>query len=229
MSNYIVIDRCPVPERLAPCIQLVKNKSGQTLVSCYRGDDARELLRRNGKMSQQQLWDGWEARKPGFNPANRPGKSTHELRNDGVAYRGRAGRKLFWWQCGMDWTNSRGVVQAFKAAGFQAAITYPTNPREQHHVNLRKEPKIDIYKMRPLKRGSKGARVRHVTRMLCVIKDPTNGEPYLLEPSNTMTTRIVKAVKAFQRDHHQKADGIVGSQTRNQLGASYRFHSRKKN
>jgi hypothetical protein len=42
---------------------------------------------------------------PGANPANGPGQSTHERRNDGIAYPGPVGEQLEYWQVGMDWDN----------------------------------------------------------------------------------------------------------------------------
>ncbi len=71
--NFKVIDNCPVPAPLYPALMAIKKKSGATLVSCDRSPQAEPLLKKLGKMSQRQLYNGFIERRPGFNPANRPG------------------------------------------------------------------------------------------------------------------------------------------------------------
>ena len=224
--RFEVIDNCPVPTNLAPAIRAIKRRSGAELVSCDRSPEAEPLLRKLGKQSQRQLYNGFRAGLPGYNPANPPGFSTHERRSDGVAYRIRRGWPLRYWQVGMDWSNAAAVVREAKAEGFTATVTYPTNPRELHHVNFRKEPRVRL-PLRPLKAGSQGDRVEKLTRRLMIAKDPHTGEPYLDQPARTFTPRIEAAVKNFQRDHHQKPDGVVGTQTQRQLMASVRFQIHK--
>ncbi len=118
----------------------------------------------------------------------------------------------------------RDRVAAFIAAaakhGFLVTRTYPASVLEAQHVNFRKEPKLRYlqWRIRPLKKGSKGPRVRWLTRTLCVVKDPDTEQPYLDEPSMTFTSRVEKAVKSFQFDHHITTDAIVGLRTRLLLG-----------
>lgn len=226
--RYVLVDNCPVPAKLEPVVRELKHRSGATLNSCYRGKDARALLRRVGKKDQAQLYADFLA--GNGNPANPPGRSTHELRSDGVAYVGPVGRRLRWWQVGMDWSNAAGVVRAAREMGWVAVITYPNNPREQHHVNLRREPRLGLlrWRQRPLRRGDTGPRLRWLVRALQAVENG-RGKPYLSKNEfRTYDADVEAAVKRFQKDHHLKADGTVGYRTRIQLGASYRFWAGKK-
>lgn len=224
--KYVVIDKCPVPAELADEIKELKRLSGSVLSSCYRGHDAINLLRANGKMSQKQLFDGFRAGKPGFNPANPPGFSTHELRSDGIAYARARGSALDYWQVGMDFTNSGAVVKAAAKLGWTATITYPGNPREGHHVNFRREPRAA--KPFPiLKRGDRGKRVDVLTNRLAFVLDPEKKKPYLDKRQSVFDETVEKALKRFQKDHQQKADGIYGRQTHRQLEGSVRVRKRR--
>lgn len=225
--EYELVDCCPVPKKLAPVIRGAKQKSGAILVSGYRGHDAIRLLRKCGKKSQRELYEGWVNRRPGYNPANPPGRSTHELRSDAVAYRGPAGRKLKWWQLGMDWTDSRRVVKAFNELGFNAHITYPNNPREGHHINLTRQPRKNkvarLFRrmfLRTLSRGSRGLDVYLLrTRLRRLGFTRAKGWKY--------TKETVRAVQRFQKYHHQKVDGIYGPQTDKQLKSSLRWFNKQ--
>jgi hypothetical protein len=140
---YVVVQGSPVPKKLAPFLRRILRESGAHLQSAYRGADAEPLLHRLGKHSQTELYSCWVHRIRGCNPANPPGFSTHELRNDGAAYpRLRRGAKLQWWQVGLDIDDAH--VQAFIRAaarhGWKVARTYPTSRAEYHHVNFRKPP-----------------------------------------------------------------------------------------
>ena len=218
--KFEIIDNCPVPAQLAPCIREIKSKTGATLNSCDRSKDAEPFLKRchPPKMSQRELYDGFRRGLPGFNPANPPGFSTHERRNDGVAFPGPRGMPLRYWQVGMDWQNSTGVVEAAKRLGFTATRTYPNNMREQHHLNFRREPRVALP---ALKRGSKGVRVTRMTRMLASIHDAA-GTPYLDKPQAVFDEKVEKAVRRFQQEWDQKVDGVVGSQTARQLAVAAR-------
>jgi peptidoglycan hydrolase-like protein with peptidoglycan-binding domain len=226
MAKYVLVDCCPVPAKLAPVLKACLADSGATLQSCYRANDARALLHRCGKHSQTELYNGWLRRLPGYNPANPPSRSTHELRSDGVAYRGPVGRRLLWWQCGIDIDDHH--VQAFiKAAakrGFRVTVTYPSSRSEYHHVNFRKAP---IARFVELGHGSRGVRVRLMTRWLAYIRRP-NGTRYLRKSTGVFDSDVAKALKLFQKDHHQKADGIYGAQTSAQLKASVRYWKTRK-
>lgn len=232
--RFVVIDRCPVPAPLAEEINAIKAKTGATLVSCDRSPEAEPLLRKHGKKSQRQLYACFvNFQRTGrcacesCNPANPPGRSTHERRNDGVAYPGPAGAPLRYWQAGMDWSNARGVVEAAKRLGFTATVTYPHNPREQHHVNFRREPIIVV--IPTLKRGGKGRRVARLRRDLYFIHSVHDGERYFsTHEGSTFTRELEAAVKRLQREHHQKADGIVGVQTRRQIATLVRQEKKRR-
>jgi hypothetical protein len=194
-------------------------------------------------MSQKQLFDCAQALKStgrcpdechgNCNPANPPGRSTHERFNDGKAYKHwPAFRRLPPWARGIDVERSR--VPEFCAEarkeGFTVTLTYPGVAAEAQHVNFRKDPKISLWKFRPLKAGSKGPRVSDVVRRLWQLRDPQTSKPYLdpkILPRGVMTPQVVAAVKAFQRDHHQKEDGEVGIHTIRAMRAMLRVQQAK--
>lgn len=217
-TEFEIIDNCPVPRELADEIRVLKQRTGATLNSCDRSPEAEPTLRRLGKMSQRQLFEGFVQGRPGFNPANPPGRSTHERRNDGAAYPGRAGSRLEDWQVGMDWSDPQGIVKAASKRRWIVTVTYPTNAREAHHLNFRKAPELTI----TLKRGNKGKRVVELTEMLARLRSPKTGEPYLEQPQTVYDKPVVAAVKRFQEDYHQKVDGKVASQTATQLAVALR-------
>jgi hypothetical protein len=141
--SFVIIDNCPVPKRIAPQVRALKRDVPHArLQSCYRGDAAKGLLHRLGKSTQAMLWYGWLHRLPGFNPANPPGRSTHELHSDGVAYRGPIGRPLWAWQCGMDWNDDavNDLIRAGRKRGWALWRPYSSGS-EFHHLNFRRAPK----------------------------------------------------------------------------------------
>lgn len=141
--EFRVYQHVPIPKNLAPYIKIVCDRSRATLNSCYRGEDAEFLLNKYGHSSQRQLYDGWERRLPGFNPANPPGRSTHEQKSDGVAYPNvPAGHDLAWWQIGFDVNDSDVVRCIATARKFHWELWQPyPGGREFHHLNFRVEPK----------------------------------------------------------------------------------------
>lgn len=147
--RYTVVQGCVVPAQLAPFLSDVLHDAAATLNSCYRGADAESLLHRLGKKSQTELYDDWTHRRPGANPANPPGFSTHELRNDGAAYpQWPRGHALPWWACGID-VNDADVEHVLRVAarrGWQLAQTYPNSRAEFHHINFRKPPLLERVK-----------------------------------------------------------------------------------
>jgi peptidoglycan hydrolase-like protein with peptidoglycan-binding domain len=216
--EFEIIDNCPVPQALADEVLALKQKTGATLNSCDRSPEAEPFLKRLGKMSQRQLFDGFQAGRPGFNPANPPGRSTHERRNDGAAYPGRAGARLEDWQVGMDWTDPQGVVRAASKRGWLVTVTYPTNAREAHHLNFRKAPELEV----ALGRGDKGPKVEELTEKLARLRSPKTTEPYLSHRHVGYDKWVAGAVRRFQEDYHQKVDGKYGSQTATQLEVALR-------
>lgn len=217
-TEFEIIDNCPVPLTLADEVKALKQKTGATLNSCDRSPDAEPFLKRLGKMSQRQLFEGFQAGRPGFNPANPPGRSTHERRNDGAAYPGRAGSRLEDWQVGMDWSNPQGVVRAASKRGWVVTVTYPTNAREAHHLNFRKAPEFEV----ALERGDRGRKVEELTQKLARLRSPRTTEPYLSHRHVGYDKWVVGAVRRFQEDYHQKVDGKYGSQTATQLEVALR-------
>lgn len=219
--KFELVDCCPVPKRLAKEVRVVKKASGATLNSCDRSKAAGPYLRKCGKSSQAELYQLYLQGKG--NPANPPGRSTHERRSDGAAFAGPVGRPLFFWQVGMDWSDAPAVVRAASRRGWTATVTYPGNPQEGHHINFRRKP---VYSRPSLKRGMRGRRVKKLTRALHKLFDPDTDNKYLGRTHNVFDREVEEAVKAFQRDHHQKADGIVGPQTRRQLKVALRARKR---
>jgi hypothetical protein len=131
-----VLDGCAVPRPLYPVLRKLKHESGCTFNSVYRGDDAAGILHRHGKHTQRELYETLPA-----GTANPPGRSTHELRSDGVPYPGPIGRKLRWWQCGLDvndWEISH-VIDTAKKLGWELFQPYPSGT-EYHHLNFRRRP-----------------------------------------------------------------------------------------
>ena len=142
--EFVVIDNCPVPAELGDEIQRIKEISGAHLNSCDRSPEAEPLLRQHGKHSQRELFDALPAARVRGEPGEPPGRSTHERRNDGVAYPGAVGEQLEYWQVGMDWDNPPAAIAAAQKLGWIATITYPNSPHEAQHVNFRKEPETGL-------------------------------------------------------------------------------------
>lgn len=229
--NFEIIDSCPVPAALAPELREIKKRSGATLQSCDRSPEAEPLLAKLGKKSQRQLYAMFLAGTG--NPANRPGQSTHERRNDAIAYAGPLGMPLRYWQVGMDWDipHVAAVVRAAASLGFTATVTYPNSSGERQHTNFRKEPKLNLFKA--IKPGQRDPRVPKLKRQLAYIHDPNTDKPYLPATFRQVRGRkhygagadFVQALKAFQYDHGQSPDGIYGRQTARQLATSVRFRT----
>lgn len=137
MSAFRVINGCPCNARLAAYIALLVEETGTTVNSLYRGDDAADILHRHHHHTQAEIY---ASSPPGV--ANPPGRSTHELRSDGVAYAGPIGRRLDWWQNGVD-VNDVDVGRMKAAArshGWELFQPYPSSHVEFHHLNLKAIP-----------------------------------------------------------------------------------------
>lgn len=102
-------------------------------------DRRKGIPERYGHLSQAALYAGWLAHRAGFNPANPAGRSTHELRSDGVAYRGPVGRPLSWWQEGLDLDGSEALREWAVKHGYSLFRPYPSGS-EYHHLNFRRSP-----------------------------------------------------------------------------------------
>jgi murein L,D-transpeptidase YcbB/YkuD len=137
------------------------------------------------------------------------------------------------WARGIDVQRDR--VAAFCAearrAGFTVTLTYPGSANEAQHVNFRKEPKFDIWKIRPLRPGMQGPRGSLVVRLLWALIDPQTGKPYLdrhIRPRGKITPEVVQAINAFQHDHHLPVSGVVGVHTIRALRAARRLQKKHK-
>lgn len=136
--EFRVVDGCPAPASIAPYIHIVTHRAGQVCASIYRGADADAILHAHGKHDQAEIHVMYPAIS---NPA---GRSTHELRSDGVAFAGPVGRHLEEWQVGVD---SGGDDQASKDAIVAAAAYYGwkvfhpyARGVEGHHWCFREQP-----------------------------------------------------------------------------------------
>lgn len=219
----------PLNARQADVVRPILEEIGASLVSGARNQAAVDYARSQGHAisSQPELYNGWIRRLPGFNPANPPGRSTHEGKNDGAAYRfWPMFFSLPWWAWGLDLSNSLGFVDKANALGFSAAKTYPDDPREGHHVNLRKKPSASAMKwvrrqtFPVLSMGSRGKRVGRMTKRL-VYLGWLDGNP-----TGNYDERVKDAVASFQRHYEQKQDGVYGFQTDHQLKVAVRGRKR---
>lgn len=215
--KFEVIDNCPVPAGCVPVVRGIKSRRPDLrLNSCYRGNQATSILRRLGKSTQSMLYWGFIRHLPGYNPANPPGQSTHELYNDGVAFRGPRGMPLPQYKCGMDWNNGAEAARAGREEGFVTTLTYPNSRGEAQHVNCRKKPRY----FKSLRFHKRGHRVRQLQIRLRYLGyfDHHVGSYF--------GNDTYHALKKFQHDHHLRSDGVYGVHTHHQLLASVRWHKR---
>jgi len=209
VARYSTIAGCPVPTDLADPVRQVIARTRQEPTSVARCNDREclAILHAHGKHSQQEIWDAYvQGRGAEFGivgTPNRPGRSTHELRSDGVACRGPVGRRLAGWQCGMDWPDASipQVMAAFRAIGCVPIHPYASGA-EHHHLNLAKAPKLPL----ELKRGDRGPRVWLLTHRMAVAG--------LLPHSGLFfSLHVEEQVRAFQHRIHLAPDGVVGPVT----------------
>lgn len=232
MARYVLIgsgaSARPAPKKIAPVLLDMQRDTGCSFNSILRTQGAVSWARSHGAVlsSQKELYDGFNAGLPGYNPANPPGRSTHERRSDGVAYPGPTGRPLFGWQCGFDvndWETD-GCIEWGKKNGYVIFRPYPVGS-EYHHLNFQKEPRI---KRKDLKRGSKGRRVKKLERRLAFIRD-RNGKHYFTGKVDRSFGKQTKtAVRRFQLDHDLVVDGVVGPHTWAVINARFRYQWKKR-
>jgi hypothetical protein len=136
VTETVVLDGTPTMRGLAILLKHARRHGWQgTLVSSDRREGVAE---RYGKMSQAQLYRLFQRGRG--NPANPPGKSSHELRSDGNrVFRTPAGQPLEWWQMGMDVGAPASLVYELGGMGVKARQPY-SSPSEAHHVNLTSDP-----------------------------------------------------------------------------------------
>lgn len=223
-KNFAPIDSCPAPKLLIPELVAIKHDIGlgesDTLYeSIFRGVECRDMLARYGKHDQQYLYDHQGTQ--GIGPANPPGHSTHELYSDGVAYPIPDGHRLpFYWMVGLDVRDAyvQHYMEAARRRNWIVTITYPGSASEYHHLNFRHEPVLFI----AIERGDHGDRVEKLTKKLSFVRPPHGRHAYLDGARDGFGEEVEKAVRAFQKDHHQKVDGVVGPHTVNQLAVTFR-------
>jgi GH24 family phage-related lysozyme (muramidase) len=133
----VALDGTPTYKCLALVLQDAKRNGWPGTLTA--ADRRRGVPEKFGRSSQWALYQCWIARRPGCNPANPPGRSTHEQRSDGFAYAGPPGRVLEWWQLGEDVTYPETLVVKLRALGYNARRPYPDS-REAQHVNLYTNP-----------------------------------------------------------------------------------------
>lgn len=213
--KFELLDCCPVPSKLYPILLEIKKEIGCTYNSLYRGQDpnAQKYLKGTApcyKHNQAWIYANYP---PGV--ANPPGYSTHECKNDGVAYSWPRGGTIPWWACGIDVdvAHVQAFINAAAKRGWLATITYPGSAVEYHHVNFRKLPKYKVFK--DLKSGQRGPRVWILTWRLLKLGYMAKATAHFYDP-------VTLAVKTFQRKHHLTSDGIVGPATWHQLAVNYR-------
>jgi peptidoglycan hydrolase-like protein with peptidoglycan-binding domain len=237
---------CDADGGFGATVAAISKRANAPIMSCAREPAAESLLRQLGLHSQKQLFDCAQTKKntgncppdcvaaSNCNAANPPGHSTHERFNDGIAYSIFPGApfRLPVWARGIDVQIDR--VKAFcdeaRREGFTVTLTYPGSAQEAQHVNFRKQPKISIWDIRPLREGMRGPRVSLVVRLLWQIRDPQTKRPYLdphIRPHGNFTPQVRDAIKAFQRDHHQDDDGVVGIHTIRALRGALRLQKKK--
>lgn len=90
---------------------------------------------------------------------------------------------------------------------------------EWWHVNYDGSKKFPIFKT--LKKGSRGKRVKRLTRRLAYIHEP-HGEAYIKRWYWRYRKPVVAAVRAFQKDHGLAADGRIGPKTAAKINAVFR-------
>ncbi|HEV3001742.1 MAG TPA: glycoside hydrolase family 25 protein [Solirubrobacteraceae bacterium] len=71
--------------------------------------------------------------------ANPPGQSSHEQRSDGAGFEGPVGRRLRWWELGLDLADSQGALDALQRLGYGVRRPY-SSASELHHLNFTASP-----------------------------------------------------------------------------------------
>lgn len=137
--KFVVLDGCACPKPLFPILKKIKEETGCTYNSIYRGDDAAGILHAHDKSTQRELYQGFIEGRPGFLPANPPDRGTHILKGDGVV--GKLFAKLPWWRCGIDVDDDEveKVIAAAARHGWKLYRPYPSS-LERHHLNFAEKP-----------------------------------------------------------------------------------------
>jgi hypothetical protein len=209
-------------------VALISRESDCTITRHVADQAAAKLLHEVGQHTQAEVIRLHEQGVPGFGPANPVNRSTHCRRNDGVAYRfWIPGFRIPRWARGIDCDVGRrdAFCATARRHGYTVTVTYPGSVGEAQHVNFRKRPRRpSLWVMHPVRAGDTGPRARWVIwalRKLGYITPHHNAH-------HRIDATVVKAIKLFQRDHHQQPDGVVGIHTMRALAAARRARDRRK-
>ncbi len=110
-----------------------------SIMNKWRGNGMRNL------QSQQQLYDGWKRRLPGYFPANPPNRTSHAGFSDGnPAFHAAAGSRIPKYMWGIDAVNkpggdAKGLVTWLNSHGYHSTRPYP-QVSERHHLMFTKSP-----------------------------------------------------------------------------------------
>ncbi len=135
MSNLRIVNGSPCDKRVAAYFALLLRETKAHVNSIYRGQDAAMLLHRYGQHTQAEIHRMYP------DISNPPGRSTHELRSDGVAYAGPIGRRIQWWGQGIDVNDSDvpHMIAAARRHGWSMWQPYRRGV-EFHHLNFAQAP-----------------------------------------------------------------------------------------
>lgn len=139
LAKVVGFDGCPCPLGIK-LVLLDARRNGWT-GQAVSIDRRYPYAERFGKKSQKALYEGWIRGLPGYNPANPPGQSSHELRGDGTV--GELRQVLPWWRIGMDTSMADQLRDVLNRLGYKSYRPY-ADPREQHHTNLRANPRLRL-------------------------------------------------------------------------------------
>lgn len=219
-------------EGFGEVVSRISLASGCSITRHAADQEAAALLHSIGQHTQAEVIELHNAGVPGYGPANPVNGTTHNRYNDGRAY-------AFWpwgfrlpkWARGIDCNvgaRDRFCEEARKE-GLTITVTYPGAVGEAQHVNCRKQPHVSIWLISPVKLWSRGPRARQVMKLLHKVVDPSEGHPYFRPAGGKIPWKFghgaVEATKAFQKDHLQTPDGVVGPHTIRVLKAAKRHQA----
>lgn len=144
LTETVAFDGVPTQRGLALLLTHARKRGWQGKLNS--SDRRAGVAERFGHQSQAALYDGFRRGRPGFLPANPPGYSSHELRSDGSRLFGRRGRKLAWFELGLDVDQDTALVTRLRDMGVDARHPYDT-PSEAHHVNVLHDPTSILAKL----------------------------------------------------------------------------------
>jgi hypothetical protein len=141
LDKEAVLDGTPMPVGQKICLLRARKKGWNGVATSGDRRDkpswVGRLLKRLGKSTQKELYEGWIHHLPGFLPANPPTQGTHMRIGDGTV--GAVGEPLEWWQEGLDSSFADELREILNADGFDVYRPYPTES-EDHHSNWRENP-----------------------------------------------------------------------------------------